>query len=184
MPSKAVQTDDAPEQRLAKPCRICEMQLRIQWCYTIHSLLNIWVFRLWGPRLRNKAFWGVVSVAAVVGLHSFRDEPYYCKQRRSRGRHFWGRAAEGGIEIVQCASHGARRLAAWFRERRNSSRNSDKAQEREIQPEVRPEVKPELDPEVEPKVKPQVLSEVRPEFKPKVRAGPEIEDDYDLCEID
>lgn len=146
------------------------MQLRIQWCYTVHSLLNIWVFRLWGPRLRNKAFWGVVSVAAVVGLHSFRDEPYYCRQRRPRGRHFWGRAAEGGMEIVQCANDVARRLAAWFRERRNSSRYSDKAQQTEDQPEVQPEVKSEF------------TSEVRPEVRPKVRAEPEVEDDYDFCE--
>lgn len=142
----------------------------------MHSLLNIWVFRLWGPRLRNKAFWGVVSVAAVVGLHSFRDEPYYCKQRRSRGRHFWGRAAEGGIEIVQCANDGARRLVAWFRERRNSSRYSDKAQQTEDQPEIKPEVEPE--------VKPEITSKVRPEVRPKVKAEPEVEDDYDFCELD
>lgn len=178
MPSKAVQTDDAPEQRLTRPCRICEMQLRIQWCYTIHSLLNIWAFRLWGPRLRNKAFWGVVSVAAVVGLHSFRYEPYYCRQRRSRGRHFWGRAAEGGMEIVQCANERARRLAVWFRERRNSSRYSDKAQQTEDQPEA----KPEVEPEVEPEVKSEITPELRPEVRPKVRAEPEVENDYDFCD--
>lgn len=144
------------------------MQLRIQWCSTVHSLLNIWVFRLWGPRLRNKAFWGVVSVAAVVGLHRLSDEPYYCGQRRPRGRHIWGRTAEGGMEIVQGANVGVRRLAGWFRERQDSSRYSDKAQQTEDQPEVQPEITPE----------------VRPEARPEVRAEPEVEDDYDLCEFD
>lgn len=148
------------------------MQLRLQWLFTVHSLLNIWVFGLWGPRSRNKTFWGVVSVVAVVGLHRISDKPYYCGGKRFRGRHFWGRAAEGGMEIVQCANDGARRLAAWFRERQNSSTNSDKAQEREVQPEVKQEVKPEVEPEV------------RPEVRPKVGAEPEVEDDYDLCALD
>lgn len=185
MPSKAVQTDDAPKKRPANPCRICEMQLRIQWLFTVHSLLNIWVFRLWGPRSRNKTFWGIVSVVAVVGLHRISDKPYYCRGRRFRGRHFWGRAAEGGMEIVQCANDGARRLAAWFRERRSSSTSSDNMEDTGDTPEVKPEVKPEaLKPEFKPEVKSEVRPKVKPEVRPKVRAEPEVEDDYDLCELD
>lgn len=127
MPNRATQTNDAPQQWRIRPCPVCQMQLRIQWTYTVHSLLNIWVLRFRGPRIRNKTLWVIVSVAAVVGLYCLSDEPYLCRiGGRICDRHLWGRAAAGGTGIVQSVISGARRLSAWFSEQWSSSRPADR----------------------------------------------------------
>lgn len=119
MSNKAVQTTHAKAQRSTTPCRVCQIQLGIEWIRLTNQLLVIWSDRTWARTMRNKAFWGVLSVSAVVSLYWFSDEPYYCGEgrQRRRGHHFWGREAADATDMVQWVNNGAQRLAAWFRER-------------------------------------------------------------------
>ncbi|KAG6357605.1 hypothetical protein INS49_013482 [Diaporthe citri] len=116
MPRKAVQTEISPEHGPERPCRICEMQLRLQALYAGHGLAKIWIWGRWAPTTRNRAFWGFVSGSALVILYMTLDEPYYT------------------------AGDGAQRLAVWFRERFSLSRLLDDIQHPEVEPE--PESKP------------------------------------------
>lgn len=167
MPRKAVQTDTATEHRPVRPCRMCQMQLRLQQLYTAHGLFNFWISGRWAPKTRNGAFWGVVSGSAVIWLYMISDEPYYCGKgrQRIRGRHLWEREAAIVTDIMQSAGVGAQRLAAWFQERFSLSRLLDDMQYPEVEPE------------------PESKSVVKPN-KAEANAEVEADDDFDLCEVD
>ncbi|KAI7777225.1 hypothetical protein LA080_003889 [Diaporthe eres] len=176
MPSIAVQTDTAPGQRLGRPCRMCQMQLRLQRLYAANGLSNIWIRGRWAWTTRNTGFWYFVSVAVVAGLCFLSDDPYYCGEGRQgiRGRHVWEREAAMVTDIMEYAGDGARRLAGWVWERNPFLRLVDNIEEflDNTLAEV-PEVKPE----------PEGKSVVKPS-KTEANAEPEADDGFDLCEVE
>lgn len=130
MPSKGIQTEPVGE-RPIRSCKVCQIQLGIEWLYLVDRLFDTWIDRPWAPTFINRAFWGVVSVSTVVALYSISDEPYLCGKGRQtiRGRHMWGRQATIGMEAVQYMNVGACRVARWFWARCVSSQRSDESQE-------------------------------------------------------
>lgn len=126
-------TEGIPSER---PCRVCQLQLGVQWIHCIDSLSSIWidgVFGSWRRTTRNSVFWGAVSVCWIWSLYRLSDDPYYCGEGRQRylGNHFWGRQKMVWKWVWQEVRNESQLLAAWFQERCASSQRRDSTPEPE-----------------------------------------------------
>lgn len=149
--------------RSERPCRVCQVQLVLEWGKEVFFLLYGWER---STTLFNKALWGALSVGMMYSLYMVSDEPYYCGEGRQirPGRHFWEREAEADGEFMEKVVNGSQRLAAWFRERCSSSQLCNSTPE------------PEADVDHDLCDVSSQLCDGTPE--------PEADGDYDLCDVE